>query len=180
MHFENLIDHFLAFSTKSVPNYCMRFPATQKLHNPGIFVWAFVLSCLWLRGKLFSTSFSTNCVMSTLSDSFDSCNYTKRNHNLSDYKKGGLNKNSGLNIVSDIFQHRVAVLAWYCPKSLLLSTLWLFWRKKSHRVDNSRPLNFYKYFLMFCFLFTPLHKSIGLCNGVITSKTCYCLCMHTC
>ena len=120
MHFENLIDHFLAFSTKSVPNYCMRFPATQKLHNPGIFVWAFVLSCLWLRGKLFSTSFSTNCVMSTLSDSFDSCNYTKRNHNLSDYKKGGLNKNSGLNIVSDIFQHRVAVLAWYCPKSMRL------------------------------------------------------------
>ena len=35
--------------------------------------------------------------MSTLSDSFDSCNYTKRNHNLSDYKKGGFNKNSGLN-----------------------------------------------------------------------------------
>ena len=110
IHFENLIDQFLAFSAESVPNYCMRFPFAQKLHNPGIFVWAFVLSCLWLRGKLFSTSFSTNCVMSTLSDSFDSCNYTKRNHNLSDYeKKGGFNKNSGLNSLG-IFQHRVAVL----------------------------------------------------------------------
>ena len=146
MHFENLIDHFLAFSTKSVPNYCMRFPATQKLHNPGIFVWAFVLSCLWLRGKLFSTSFSTNCVMSTLSDSFDSCNYTKRNHNLSDYKKGGFNKNSGLNSLGYLSAQngRFGMILSKKYEAYLL--------QKSHRVDNSRPLNYYKYFLMFCLL----------------------------
>ena len=103
MHFENLIDQFLAFIAESVPNCCMRFPFAQKLHNPGIFVWAFVLSCLWLRGKLFSTSFSTNCVMSTLSDSFDSCNYTKRNHNLSDYEKKGGSIRTVASIVSESF-----------------------------------------------------------------------------